>query len=150
MKYLTLVVLILILIGCKSDNNKLTINSNYDIKIIYSDFNKDKIIPNQRFNDLYLRDGKLYVTFECSFEKDTIELSIDGKVKHKDIITTDWSDGVATQYIFDDITEIDNVGIRVNNGKKALIEVDTMNFILVQLRDSILEIRIPKNVHYYD
>jgi hypothetical protein len=48
------------------------------------------------------------------------------------------------------IEDIRTVGIRVNNGKQAVIEIDTMNFLLIEYRDTVLNIYVPRHVPFYE
>ena len=140
----------LILIGCKNKIDNRSFNDNYDIQISYNYYKYAKTYGRDYMDEKYLRDGKLYLIFESDFSNDTIEVFINNKLKYKDVIQTEHSTGTAKDYIFDDMNSIKTLGLRVNNGKKALIEIDTMNFFLVEFRDTILKIRVPKNVPTYE
>jgi hypothetical protein len=97
-----------------------------------------------------LRDGNLYLVFENNFHQDTVDIEINGKQKVTEIISTDPSTGAARSIKFENIETINNVGIRINNGKEALLEIDTMNFFLIEFSDKLLKISVPKSVPFYD
>jgi len=97
-----------------------------------------------------LRDGNLYLIFEHGFSQDSIKIRINGKEKISELITTEPSTSVAKEYKFESIESIKSVGIRLNNGKEAVVEIDTMNFYLINFNNSILKIRVPKSVPFYD
>jgi hypothetical protein len=153
MKKLGIKILIFfIFAACNSakENEKITYQNIYDINLLYTYYKTDPSIGKEYLNEQYLRDGNLYLIFEANFNRDTVEIEINNEIMSKDIITTEWSAAIAKDYKFENIDKIKTVGIRINSGKKAIIEIDTMNYLLIEFRDTILNIRFPKNVPYYD
>ena len=150
LKYRISILTLMILIGCQHKTDDKSYNNNYDIQILYNYYRYSKTFGRDYMDEKYLRDGKLYLIFETDFNNDTVEVLVNNKPKFKDIITTDPSTGTAKDYKFDNFHSIRTLGLRVNSGKLAMIEIDTMNFFLVEFRDTILKIRVPKNVPVYE
>lgn len=150
MKHITKIFILIILVGCQNNVESVKHENKYDIQISYNYYKTDKTFNKDYLDKKYLRDGNLYLIFESSFNQDTIEVKINGEKKISEIISTEHSTGVAKSIELNDIETIENVGIILNNGKEAFIEIDTMNFFLISFSDSILKIRVPKSVPFYD
>jgi hypothetical protein len=150
LKYNIWILTLTILSGCQNKTKNQDYHNNYDIQISYNYHKYTETYGRDYMDKKYLRDGKLYLIFESNFSNDTVEIMVNNKPRFKDVISTDQSTGTAKDYIFDDIHSIETLGLRVNNGKQALLEIDTMNFFLVEFRDTILKIRVPKNVPIYE
>ncbi len=137
--------------GCNKHVENKKYENKYDIVISYNNYkSEDKTIGGNYLNKKYLRDGNLYLIFESGFKNDTVEIEINNRKKLKEVISTNPSAGLAKEFKFKEISKINTVGIRINNGKEAKLEIDTMNFFLIQFQDSILKIRVPKNVPTYE
>ncbi|KJF43835.1 hypothetical protein [Draconibacterium sediminis] len=150
MKQISKILIVLFLAGCQSKVESVKHENKYDIQILYNHYKKDKTFNRKYLDKEYLRDGNLYLIFESYFNQDTVEVKINGKKEISEIINTESSTGVAKSIKLNDMETINNVGIIVNNGKEAFIEIDTMNFFLITFSDSILKIRVPKSVPFYD
>jgi len=145
------IILIFLFFGCNNHVKNKKYENKYDILILYNYCKKeDKSIGRDYLNRKYLRDGNLYLIFESKFKNDTVEIKINNKRKLKEVISTEPSAGLAKEFKFEEISKINTVGIRINNGKEAKLEIDTMNFFLIKFQDSILNIRVPKNVPTYE
>lgn len=138
------------LLGCKNDYAKKLYNNQYDILISYNYYKVDSTFSKKYLEEKFLRNGNLYLIFESDFSEDTINVTVDGKTKINEIITTEPSSGIAKAITLENIETIQSIGIRINDGKQALLEVDTMNFFLIEFTDGLLKIRVPKSVPYYD
>ncbi|MFA5330521.1 MAG: hypothetical protein WC384_22200 [Prolixibacteraceae bacterium] len=145
-----LFILILFLSSCRNETVTKKHSSNYDILILYNFYKTDSTNRRDYLDKKYLRDGNLYLVFENNFHQDTVDIEINGKQKVTEIISTDPSTGAARSIKFENIETINNVGIRINNGKEALLEIDTMNFFLIEFSDKLLKISVPKSVPFYD
>jgi hypothetical protein len=66
----------------------------------------------------------LVIFLEAYFNKDLIQIYINGEIHYEDIITNDESTGLADAVYIDDFNRIDNVGIRKNGGKMAFLETN--------------------------
>ena len=150
LKYYIFILTLIIIVGCKDKVDHRSTNHIYDIEILYNYYKYDKTFGRSYMNEKYLRDGKLYLIFESHFNNDTVEVLVNNESKFKDIITTDPALGTAKDYIFEDIQSINTLGLRVNSGKQAFIEIDTMNFLLIEFWDTILKVRVPKEVPVYE
>ncbi len=145
------IILIFLLYGCSNHIKNKKHEKKYDVLILYNNYKKeDKTIGQNYLNRKYLRDGNLYLIFESGFKNDTVEIEINNRKKLSEIISTEPSTGLAKEFILEKISKINTVGIRINNGKEAKLEIDTMNFFLIKFKDSILKIRVPKNVPTYE
>ncbi|HLN73814.1 MAG: hypothetical protein ACM3O8_14955 [Methylococcaceae bacterium] len=142
--------LFIVLSSCRNGIDTKKYSGNYDILISYNFYKTDSTNRRDYLDNKYLRDGNLYLVFESNFHQDTIFVKVNGKQKVAEIISTDPSTGVARQIKFENINNIKNVGIRINNGKEALLEIDTMNFFLIEFSDKLLKINVPKSVPFYD
>lgn len=143
-------IVFVILSSCRNGTDIKKHSSNYDILISYNFYKIDSTYSRDHLDKRYLRDGNLYLIFENGFNQDTLDIDVDGKQKVKEIISTDPSTGAAKQIKFENIERIKNIGIRINNGKEALLEVDTMNFFLIEFSEKLLKISVPKSVPFYD
>ena len=144
------ILFVFVVISCQTNSSKQNYESKYDIQVIYNFYKTDSTYNREYLNKNYLRDGNLYLIFESHFNKDTLNISVNGTNRFSEIITTEPSTGVAKEFRFENIETINTVGIRINNGKEAVIEIDTMNFFLITFSDTLLKIRVPKNVPIYD
>lgn len=143
-------IVFLVLSSCRNGIDIKKHSSNYDILISYNFYKIDSANRRDYLDNKYLRDGNLYLVFESNFHQDTIDIEVNGKQKLTEIISTDPSTGVARQIKFENINKIKNIGIRINNGKEALLEIDTMNFFMIEFSDKLLKINVPKSVPFYD
>ncbi len=150
MKNTVLILFILTALSCSNQSNSHFYNSQYDILISYNFYKVDSTFSRDYLDKKFLRDGNLYLIFEHGFSQDSIKIRINGKEKISELITTEPSTSVAKEYKFESIESIKSVGIRLNNGKEAVVEIDTMNFYLINFNNSILKIRVPKSVPFYD
>lgn len=148
--YYLLSLSILILISCDYSKKTIDENNKYDIRISYNHYKIDKRNSKNYLNKKYLRDGNLYLIFEENFNKDTINIEINNNFLENRIITTESSTGVATEFKFENIELIETIGIRINNGKKIFLEIDTMNFFLFEYKKNIVAVTVPKSVPFYD
>jgi hypothetical protein len=136
-------------LGCINDKREIVHSDEYDILISYNSYQDDESKRNNAYDRLYLRDGNLYLIFESSFDQDTVEISLNGDVEESDILTTDAVTGCAKDYKFEEIDNIRTLGIRINGGKKAVIEIDTMNFFIVNLNDTLMCVQVLNHVPLY-
>ncbi|MFO7862506.1 MAG: hypothetical protein R6U85_00760 [Salinivirgaceae bacterium] len=146
----------LLFFGCKSESNSNKSDNidqkpdKYEIEILYNYHLTDSSNFREYLDDKYLRNGNIFLFFEASFHDDLIDIKIDDKNFFSDCISTDSSTGLAEMIEINDIDNVDRIDISVNNGKSALIKVDTMNVFLVNYKDSKLTIKVPKHVPFYD
>lgn len=147
---ISIVIFMSFLLGCKNDNAKKLYNNQYDILVSYNYYKVDSTFSKKYLEEKFLRNGNLYLIFESDFSEDTINVTVDGNTKINEIITTEPSTGIAKTITLENMETIQSIGIRINNGKQALLEVDTMNFFLIEFTDGLLKIRVPKSVPYYD
>ena len=150
MKVLLIILFVFAVIGCKTNSAKPKHDSKYDIQVLYNYYKSDSTFNREYLDKRYLRDGNLYLIFESYFNKDTLNISVNSAEKISEILTTEPSTGVAKDFKFESIETINSVGIRINNGKEAVLEIDTMNFFLITFSDTLLKIRVPKSVPFYD
>lgn len=150
MKQISKILILLFLAGCQNKVESVKHENKYDIQILYNHYKTDKTFNREYLDKEYLRNGNLYLIFESHFNQDTVEVKINGKKEISEIISTEPSTGVAKSIELNDMETINSVGIIVNNGKEAFIEIDTMNFFLITFSDSVLKIRVPKSVPFYD
>lgn len=143
-------ILFLVLSSCRNEVDLKKHSSNYDILISYNFYKNDSTILRNYQDKKYIRDGNLYLFFESNFHRDTLYIEVNGKQKIAEIISTDLSTGAARSIKFENIKTIKNVGVRINNGKKAFLEIDTMNIFLIEFSDKLLKISVPKSVPFYD
>lgn len=147
---ISIVVFASFFLGCKNDTAKKRYNIKYDVLVSYNYHKVDSTFSVNYLDEKYLRNGNLYLIFETDFSEDTINITVNGDTKINEIITTEPSTGVAKTIELENMETIQSIGIRINNGKQALIEVDTMNFFLIEFRDGLLKIRVPKGVPTYE
>jgi len=140
--------ILILLVGCTL-NSKERHHNKYDIEINYNYFKEIKPYVYDYMDKRYRRDGNIHLIFETDFNKDSVTISVNNEPKYQDVITTDASTGTAKSYKIENIEKVYNIGIRINNGKQALIEVDTMNLFTVEYRDSLLKIDILDHVPVY-
>ncbi|MCY1635932.1 hypothetical protein [Marinifilum sp. D737] len=143
------ILITLMLVGCNL-NSKERYQNQYDIDINYNHYKKVKRYARKYMDERYQRNGNVYLFFETSFENDTVRVTVNNKLKYQDVIATEASTGIANSYEIENINEVFNIGIRVNNGKEALIEIDTMNLFTIEFRDSILRVDVLNHVPVYD
>ena len=142
--------LFIVLSSCRNEVPKVKHSSNYDILISYNYYKIDSTIRKDYLNKKFLRDGNLYLVFENNFHQDTLDIEVNGTQKVKEVISTDPSTGAARSIKFENIVSIKNVGIRINNGKMAFLEIDTMNLFFIEFSDKFLKISVPKSMPFYD
>jgi hypothetical protein len=150
MRILLKIFFVFVVTSCQTNSSKQNYESKYDIQVLYNYYKTDSTYNREYLDKKYLRDGNLYVIFESDFKKDTLNISINGTKGFSEIVTTEPSTGVAKEFRFENIETINTVSIRINNGKEAVLEIDTMNFFLITFSDTLLKIRVPKNVPFYD
>jgi hypothetical protein len=146
---ISIIIFMSFLLGCKNDTAKKLYNSTYDILVSYNYYMVDSTTRKEYLEEKFLRNGNLYLIFESDFSEDTINITVDGKIKIKEVITTEPSTGIAKTITLENMETIQSIGIRINNGKQALLEVDTMNFYLIEFTEGLLKIRVPKSVPSY-
>ena len=144
------ILFVFVVTSCQTISSKQNYESKYDIQILYNYYKSDSTFNREYLDKKYLRDGNLYLIFESNFNKDTLNISVNGTKGFSEIVTTEPSTGVAKEFRFENIETINTVSIRINNGKEAVIEIDSMNFFLITFSDTLLKIRVPKNVPIYD
>jgi len=151
-----LLIINLLVFGCKSEKNS-NISDNmyqqsdkYNIEILYNYHLTDSSNFRDYYDDKYLRNGKIYLFFETSFNNDLIDININDEDFFSTNISTDPSTGLAEMIEIKDIDKVDRINVSINKGKSALIEVDTMNIFLVNFKNSKLTIEVPKHVPFYD
>lgn len=149
-KLIILIILSFLISSCKSDIETQKKQQSYDIEILYKLKEKTRIRPNERLNDQYLYDGKLYLHFESYFKNDTVTVKVNGKFYKKMILNTNPALGYSGLMKFERIEEIKNVSLFINNGNEAFFEINKINHIAIDYGDSILTIRYLENVPYYD
>ena len=149
-KVLVILFLGILFSSCQNQKQEEKFENKYDIVISYNHYKTDSSYSRPYMNHKYLRDGNLYIVFESDFEQDTVTIEVNGKVEISEVISTEWSTEVAKFVEFKKINTIDNIGIRINNGNMAFIEIDTMNIFRIIYRDSILQVKIPNNVPIYE
>jgi hypothetical protein len=145
--YISLLI-ITILIGCNF-NSKERYQNRYDIEINYNYFKNINPHSRKYMDDRYLRNGNIYLIFETSFNNDTVDVTVNNKLKYQDIIATEESTGVAKSYEIENIDTVFNIGIRINNGKQAFIEIDTMNMFTIEYGDNRLRIDVLNHAPVY-
>lgn len=130
-KVLAILFLSMLLSSCQNQKQEEKFENKYDIVISYNHYKIDSSFARAYMNHKYLRDGNLYIIFESDFEQDTVTIEVNGKVEISEVISTEWSTEVAKFVEFKKINTIDNIGIRINNGNMAFIEIDTMNIFRI-------------------
>jgi hypothetical protein len=122
----------------------------YEIEIDKELWKSDPIRPLKYLDNKYLNDGKLHIHFQSSFEHDTVVIEKNGKIYGSYDLTTEWSTELADIITIPDFEKIENISISINGGKKALINLDTLNQIVVRFREKKLFIGYRKHAMYYD
>lgn len=134
-----------------SFSNSFSQSSNiYEVEINKELWKTEPIIAREYLDDKYLNDGNLHIHFQSAFEKDTVDIKINGFFYRKYVLTTDWSTELADVIVIPKFETIKSVNISINGGKQAVFEIEKMNQITVRLRDNKLLIGFSKHVHYYD
>ena len=144
------VFIITLVVSCQTTTTNKQHNSKYDILISYNYCKNDKTYNREYLDNEYLRDGNLYLIFETNFDNDTLIYKLNREKEKTEIISTEPSTGVAKEIKIENIESINTVGIRINNGKEAVLEIDTMNFFLITFSDTLLKVRVPKSVPTYE
>ncbi|WP_319500630.1 hypothetical protein [uncultured Draconibacterium sp.] len=145
-KYFLIIGLIII-----CSNNIYSQNSNiYKVEINRELWKTQPIIARDYFDNKYLNDGNLHIYFESSFENDSAEIKINGKLYGEYALTTEWSTELADVIVIPKIETIKSVGISINHGKEAVFEIEKLNQIIVRFGNNKLLIGFRKHVPYYD
>jgi len=148
MKSLIFILILTLILGCTSGLTYRHENK-YDIEINYNYYKEIDPYHYNYMDKKYQRDGNIYLFVESQFKNDTIIINVNNKLKYSDIITTESSTGIAKDYKIENIKNVNNIGISINNGKQAIIEIDTMNLFTIEFRDSTLRINILDHVPVY-
>lgn len=129
------------------DYGEINEQTSYDITINYKKpSNRNK---SDSFNNLASKDS-LYVFFEVGFENDVASIYINGCQVIVDTLSTEDQSGYAEYYSFGRIQDIKNLGIRINQGRIAFMEIKYKNLVNVNLQDGRLILSVLDNVPLYD
>lgn len=127
------------------------VNKDYDIKICYLGcFNFMDTTIGNKWRYMYSKDS-LYLFIEEGFDNDSMNISINNKFLYKKLISTDGALGFSEKCAFGPIKDIREISIDLNNGPKAVIEIDTtMQLLNVNHINKTLIISIIKGIPVYD
>ena len=122
MKILYLFSVIVLLTAC-SNPQKGYAQLSYDIQIDYlsTPINDDRKIPND----------SIYVVFDGNFNKDTIDIAVNGSHLNTMLLTTDERDGLAGVVKTIPYQNVKTIGIRINHGKLIFIETEKKHYNIV-------------------
>lgn len=114
-----LIPLLVLVVSCVREN---TVNHDcrYNVKIRY-ERNNDSILNSSA--QYRLANDSLYLLFEYQFKNDRVTLYKNKKVVFDDTIKTSDVTGLAKYIKLGKLNEINNIGIRVNNGNIAFAEL---------------------------
>lgn len=115
-------------------NKKLDTKLLYDIEIDYlsTPINDNRALPNE----------SITLCFARNFDKDTINIYVNGMAYKETIRTTDEKTGMAGDLTLPNYKEIENVGVRINSGKLIFIETEKKHYnILLDFVDKKVTIR---------
>lgn len=84
----------------------------------------------------------LPIYFESGFLNDKIEIFINDKLYKTDTITTDNSTSLARDILLSDCRQIENVGVRVNDGKLVYIETNKKLYFIGVRYENRRKIRV--------
>lgn len=106
------------LLSCS--DKKLDTKLVYDIEIDYlsTPINDNRTLPND----------SIIICFAGNFDKDTIEIDVNGKTYKKTIRTTDEKIGMAGDLTLPAYKGIENIGVRINSGKLIFIETEKKHY----------------------
>ncbi|UZR99493.1 hypothetical protein [Chondrinema litorale] len=131
----------------KNGLNQMDDRVKYDVEINYSDYsNRSK---SEHINSLFAKDS-LYLFVEVGFKNDLLSVYINGDQVIKDTISTEDQSGYAAHYTLGKLPNVKQLGVRINNGKLALMEISNMNLINLNFRDEKLILSVLDNVPFYD
>jgi len=129
------VIIALLLVLCLSCNNIETDTKLlYDIQIDYLDtpINDNRILPND----------SIVLCFVGNYQSDTAKTFINHKLYNVSVLTTDDVSGMASDIVLPHYKDIENIGIRINNGKLVYIEPEKKQYnILFDLIDDKVTVR---------
>ncbi|MBN1971952.1 MAG: hypothetical protein JW870_21550 [Candidatus Delongbacteria bacterium] len=130
MKILLCLLIICMLVSCRANNNNDS-NERYDVVIKYLETPLKDKRP--------LKNDSLIVVFDGNFNKDTVDVYINGRYFKQMILTTDEIDGTAGSLIAIKYNKIKNIGFRINGGKLIFIEPEKehYNFRLNYSEDTV-------------
>lgn len=145
MKKLPLLVLLFLMLSISSCKNETTTTTNnqdvYDFHIQYS-YQGDKM-DDSDWRLKRVDPSNLYVILEGWFLNDTIHID-DGKHVIADnlIVTTDPCIEVATDFVVENIAEIDHLTLKVNSSPKVSFEIARKDFFIIGIRKHEKEISV--------
>jgi len=108
----------------QTNENKLL----YDIEVDYlsTPINDNRPLPND----------SLYVWFVGNYDNDTVAVYVNNKKYDISVLTTDQRDGMAGDLKLPKYTDIENIGIRINNGKLIFIEPEKKQYSILFIFES--------------
>ncbi|MCT4601698.1 MAG: hypothetical protein N4A59_02180 [Marinifilum sp.] len=104
----------------------------YDYEVLYNYQGKENI-KEDKYRNRFSFDS-LYVIVESNFKDDTLEIKQGNKVKVKDILKTEQSSGIASDYVFGAIGQINGLTMRINRGPFIYIDLFRKNNNLIGIR----------------
>lgn len=143
-------VLLLFLIGCKTNKNSenASFNNIYDISIVY--LSLLDTIKTDRYNQGVPLDS-IYLFVESHFKQDTLTVYLNNKLSFEQIMTTDGRLGLADYFALGLDSEIGSIAVRLNHGNLAYLEISEQHhFIRIQYRDKCLKLIAQKVAPFYE
>lgn len=125
-------------------------NNDYEIKVNKELWKTNPINPSKYFDDKYLNDGNLYIHFQYKFFDDTATLKVNGEIYGIYNLKMEWTLSVAEIVKIQDFDKIKSIGISINGGKEAFMEIEKWNQVNVQLYKDTLFVGMRKHVYYYE
>lgn len=130
-----LILIIIVLLQSCSMTKKPEIDRGsfcYDYEVLYNYQGKENI-KEDKYRNRFSFDS-LYVIVESNFKDDTLEIKQGNKVKVKDILKTEQSSGIASDYVFGAIGQINGLTMRINRGPFIYIDLFRKNNNLIGIR----------------
>ncbi len=147
-KLLLLFVLTSILFTCSTGEKEGSgFLRKYNIKICYYDcYNR---LSKSSFENSFSKDS-LYVFIEEGFKGDTVTVYFNQRKYFEKVLSSNPIVGLS-DVAKHSLTGINSIGVRMNNGNLALIEINQgTNFLNVNFKDSTLTVSVLDNVPFYD
>ncbi|MEN7550549.1 hypothetical protein AAG747_21695 [Rapidithrix thailandica] len=140
-----------ILVSCNFNKNKEEHSFSgelYNVCINYHD-ESDRLPFKESVNQP--SKDSLHLFIEKGFDNDLIAIYINGKKVHEEVLTTIDQSGFAKYFNLGSLNKINDVGIRVNKGKLAFMEIDKSNFLLnLNYPEKLLILSVLEHVPFYD